>query len=516
MAAKFWRLVDCLKAGWLPCLMGLALLCSPAYSQEAPPRVRPQAPEFDGGTDWFNTPKALKLKDLRGKVVLLDFWTLCCINCIHTLPDLAKLEAKYPRELVVIGVHSPKFDSEKSSESIRKALARYEVRHPVINDADRKIWEAYQVDAWPTLILIDHEGKYVARGSGEGLYDAVDAAVTALTKAAREKKALDEKPFDYRPDSETSSSPLRFPGKVISDPKTGTMFIADSTNHRVFAADAEGKVLWLSGNGKPGDAEGSLEAARFNDPQGMALVGAKLYVADRKNHKIKSIDLTAKTVVTVAGIGVQGRQDRLGGGPAIKTGLNSPWDLWPVGDKLYIAMAGFHQIWEMDLTAGTIKAFAGNGRETITDGLLPQSCFAQPSGLSSDGKTLFVADSETSSIRKVDLNPDGKVSTLVGTHLFRFGDKDGTGDDALLQHALGVAWSGKQLFVADTYNGKIKVIDPVTRKCETFLAGFSEPGGIWHADGKLLVANTNAHEIVEVTIATKAKKVIRFQGLSRP
>ena len=147
--------------------------------------------------------------------------------------------------------------------------------------------------------------------------------------------------------------------------------------------------------------------------------------------------LATKTVNTVAGIGVQGRQDRLGGGPAIKTGLNSPWDLWPAGDKLFVAMAGFHQIWEMDLTAGTIKAFAGNGRETLTDGPLPQSCFAQPSGLSSDGKTLFVADSETSSVRSVDMNPNGKVSTLVGTHLFRFGDKDGVGDDALLQHALG-------------------------------------------------------------------------------
>lgn len=516
MAAISWRLLGCLATAWLPGLIGFVLFCSTVQAQEAPARVRPQAPELDGGTDWFNTPKPLKLKDLRGKVVLLDFWTLCCINCIHTLPDLAKLEAKYPKELVVIGVHSPKFDNEKSSESIRKALARYEVRHPVLNDADRKIWEAYQVDAWPTLVLIDHEGKYVARGSGEGLYEAVDAAVSALTKAARDKKALDEKPFDYRPDADTSPSPLRFPGKVISDPKNGTLFVADSTNHRVFAADAGGNVMWIAGNGKPGDAEGSLDAARFNDPQGMALVGTKLYIADRKNHKIKSIELNSKIVVTVAGIGVQGRQDRVGGGPATKTGLNSPWDLWPVGDRLFVAMAGFHQVWEMDLTAGTIKAYAGNGRETLTDGSLPQSCFAQPSGLSSDGKRLFVADSETSSVRSVDLDPQGKVTTLVGTHLFRFGDKDGVGDEALLQHALGVAWSGKQLFVADTYNGKIKVIDPETRKCETFLGGFSEPGGIWYADGRLLVANTNAHEIVEVVISTKARKVVRFQGLARP
>lgn len=493
----------------------LLLMAGQARSQEAPARPRPTAPELEGGTDWLNTPKAIKLKDLKGKVVLLDFWTLCCINCIHTLPDLAKLEAKYPKELVVIGVHSPKFDNEKSTESIRKALARYEVRHPVINDAERKIWEAYQVDAWPTLVLIDHEGKYVARGSGEGLYDAVDAAVENLTKVAREKKALDEKPFEYRPEADNSSSPLRFPGKAINDPKTGTIFVADSTNHRVFAADAQGKVLWVTGNGKPGDADGNRETARFNDPQGMAILGGKLFVADRKNHKIKTIDLATQAVETVAGTGIQG-VDRMGGKQAIKTGLNSPWDLWPVGNRIFVAMAGFHQIWEFDTSSGSIKAFAGNGRETITDGLLAQSCFAQPSGLSSDGSRLFVADSETSSVRVVDLNPEGKVSTLVGTHLFRFGDKDGTGNDALLQHALGVAWSGKQLFVADTYNGKIKVIDPATRKCDTFIGGFNEPGGIWHFDGKLLIANTNAHEIVEVSIADKSKRVIKFQGLNRP
>lgn len=515
MAAFFSRHIALPGTIWLLGLVGLGLCFSQAKAQEAPARVRPPAPELEGGTDWFNTPKPIKLKDLRGKLVLLDFWTLCCINCIHTLPDLAKLEAKYPNELVVIGVHSPKFDNEKSSASIRKALARYEVRHPVVNDAERKIWDSYQVEAWPTLVLIDHEGKYVARGSGEGLYEAVDAAVTALAKAAREKKGLNEKPFDYRSDADSSTSPLRFPGKVVSDPKTGTMFVADSTNHRVFAADSGGKVLWIAGNGKAGDADGPLEAARFNDPQGMALVGTRLFVADRKNHKIKAIDLGAKTVATVSGNGVQG-QDRLGGGPAIRAGLNSPWDLLALGNKLYVAMAGFHQIWEMDLTANTIKRFAGNGRETLVDGPLAQSCFAQPSGLATDGKSLFVADSETSSVRAVDLDPAGKVGTLVGTHLFKFGDEDGVGDAVLLQHALGVAWSGTRLFVADTYNGKIKVIDPATRKCETFLGGFSEPGGIWHANGKLLVADTNAHEIVEVDIATKARRAIRFQGLNRP
>ena len=279
----------------LACLAFFSVGVGASRAQEAG-RPRMAAPELTGGTDWLNTPKPILLKNLKGKVVLLDFWTLCCINCIHTLPDLAKLEAKYPKELVVIGVHSPKFDNEKSTESIRKALARYEVRHPVVNDAGRKIWESFQVDSWPTLVLIDHEGKLVARGSGEGLYDAVDAAVAELVKSARAKKELDEKPFDYKPEGDVSTSPLRFPGKVITDPEARTMFVADSTNHRVVCAGIDGKVSWSVGTGKPGDVDGPGDKAQFNDPQGMALVGTKLYVADRKNHKIKSVDTASRIV----------------------------------------------------------------------------------------------------------------------------------------------------------------------------------------------------------------------------
>lgn len=496
----------------LACLAFFSVGVGASRAQEAG-RPRMAAPELTGGTDWLNTPKPILLKNLKGKVVLLDFWTLCCINCIHTLPDLAKLEAKYPKELVVIGVHSPKFDNEKSTESIRKALARYEVRHPVVNDAGRKIWESFQVDSWPTLVLIDHEGKLVARGSGEGLYDAVDAAVAELVKSARAKKELDEKPFDYKPEGDVSTSPLRFPGKVITDPEARTMFVADSTNHRVVCAGIDGKVSWSVGTGKPGDVDGPGDKAQFNDPQGMALVGTKLYVADRKNHKIKSVDTASRIVSTVAGTGIQG-QDRRTGGAGLKTGLNSPWDLWVMGDRMFVAMAGFHQIWLMDIKEGMIQPFAGNGRETLTDGPLAQSCFAQPSGLSSDGKSLFVADSETSSVRSIGLDAKGAVTTLAGSGLFNFGDQDGVEGKVLLQHALGVAWSGKQLFVADTYNSKIKVIDPATRSCSTFMTGFKEPAGIWYAAGKLYVANTNAHEIVEITIDSKAKRVVEFKGLS--
>jgi DNA-binding beta-propeller fold protein YncE len=225
------------------------------------------------------------------------------------------------------------------------------------------------------------------------------------------------------------------------------------------------------------------------------------------------LDLGSKMVSTLAGTGKQG-QDRRLGGPAKEVGLNSPWDLWLDGNKVYVAMAGHHQIWVMDLKAKSIVPFAGSGRETLMDGELLRSCFAQPSGLTSDGKNLFVADSETSSLRSLPIAPvEGTpmVSTLVGTHLFKFGDKDGVGDEALLQHALGVAWLKDRLYVADTYNNKIKTIDPKTRQSSSFLDGFHEPGGIWANNGLLYVADTNAHQIVIVDPSSKKTRTVNLR-----
>ena len=501
-------------------LLGLMTTVSCAGAQDPAkdknPKPKIPAPELSGGTAWLNTAKPISLKDLKGKVVLLDFWTLCCINCIHTLPDLDKLEKKWAKELVVIGVHSPKFDNEKSTASIRKALLRYEVTHPVVNDSDRKIWETYAVDSWPTLVLIDPEGNFVARGSGEGLYEAVDESIAELVKKHKAAGTLNEAPARFQLESETTTGILKFPGKVITDTAGKRMFIADSTHHRIVCATPEGEVLWIAGNGKAGTNDGAFGNASFNDPQGMALIegeNEKLLVADRKNHMIRMLDLGSKMVSTLAGTGKQG-QDRRLGGPAKEVGLNSPWDLWLDENKVYVAMAGHHQIWVMDLKAKTIVPFAGSGRETLMDGELPRSCFAQPSGLTSDGKNLFVADSETSSVRSLPIAPvEGTpmVSTLVGTHLFKFGDKDGVGDEALLQHALGVAWLKDRLYVADTYNNKIKTIDPKTRQSSSFLDGFHEPGGIWANNGLLYVADTNAHQIVIVDPSSKKTRTVNLR-----
>jgi thiol-disulfide isomerase/thioredoxin len=484
------------------------------------------APELDGGVGWLNTAAPIHMKDLRGKIVLLDFWTFCCINCIHTLPDLAKLERKYANELVVIGVHSAKFDNEKNSESIRKAISRYEIAHPVVNDAEMEIWKAYGVRSWPSLYLIDPEGNFVGRGSGEGLYDALDTAIGKLVRLHREKKTLDEHPLRFHPPQsrERADSPLFFPGKVLADASSNRLFIADSTHHRIVITDLDGKKIAIAGTGQTGHTDGRFATATFNDPQGMALRGDTLFLADRKNHLIRTLDLKTQTVKTLAGSSEKGLSRRQGGA-ALEVGLNSPWDLCLVGENLYIAMAGHHQIWVLDLAKKQLAPFAGTGKENIEDGPLDQAAFAQPSGLATDGTTLYVADSEVSAIRAIPLAGQGDVRTIVGLDLFAFGDVDGKGERVRLQHPLGVAYQDGKLLVADTYNSKVKILEPSSRVSATLVGEpggwlgyslFNEPGGLSCAGDRLYVADTNGHRIQVVDLRTKTVTTLALHNVEAP
>jgi thiol-disulfide isomerase/thioredoxin len=531
-----FALPESLRARWLVLALGIfvavavgsavALAQDKAKTKEEedpPPRKLMKAPELEGGVAWLNTGKPLTLKDLKGKVVLLDFWTLCCINCIHIMPDLEKLEKKYANELVVIGVHSAKFENEKNSESIRKAILRYGLRHPVVNDADQKIWTAYDCSSWPTLILIDPEGNFLGQTSGEGKFELLDKVITKVIEEHRKKKTLDEKPlrFDSAQFRDKVDSPLYFPGKVLADAKSDRLFIADSTNHRIVITDLKGNGIAVAGVGTPGRKDGPFSGSQFDDPQGMAVNGDLLYVADRKNHCIRELNLKTKMVKTIAGTGEQDR-DRGEGGPALERGLNSPWDLLLDGDRLFIAMAGHHQIWTLNLKDKRLDPFAGMGAERLKDGPLENACFAQPSGLTTDGKNLYVADPEVSAVRRVPMDGQGRVTTLVGTGLFEFGDEDGIGKEAKLQHAIGVQYHDGKVYVADTYNSKLKVIELKDGAVTTFLGAkkdekdppFNEPAGLSLANGNLYVADTNAHRIRVVDLKTKSISTLPIKGIA--
>lgn len=492
------------------------------------PQDRIRAPELKGDRGWLNTDKPLSLAALKGKVVLLDFWTYGCINCMHIIPDLKRLEKKYPNELVVIGVHSAKFDNEKDTENIRRIVLRYEIEHPIVNDADFKIWNAYAVNAWPTRYLIDPAGYIIGRLSGEGGYEALDKAIADSIAEFRKRGELNEAPLKLVLEkAKVGDLPLAFPGKVITDEKNDRLFIADSDHNRIVITKLDGTLIETIGTGVHGKDDGAFDRAMFFRPQGMVLNGETLYVADTENHLIREVDLKSKTVKTIAGTGSQARSFGEAG-LARATALNSPWDLQLVGRTLYIAMAGPHQIWQLDLDKQQVAPFAGSGREGRGDGAVNEAAFAQPSALATDGKTLYVSDAEANIIRAINLDANPKVKTLVGGDLFDFGDKDGFENDVRLQHPLGLTRWNDKLLIADTYNHRIKILDPGRRSVTAFVgsgkpgqadgahASFYEPGGLAIAHDKLYVADTNNHAIRVVDLKTKETRTLAIKGLQSP
>ncbi len=481
------------------------------------------APEFPANFQWLNTSKPLSIQSLKGKMVLLDFWTYCCINCMHVLPDLKYLEQKYiDQPVVVIGVHSAKFDNETEIENVRNAILRYEIEHPVILDDNHQIWSAYSVRAWPTLILIDPEGYIVGMFSGEGNREALDWAIGTSLEYYRLAGKLNDSPLQF--DLEKNFVPprsLNYPGKIVAQPDSGKLIISDSNNHRFLVVNETGKILDVIGNGSSGFDDGPFEEATFFRPQGMAFHQDTLYVADTENHAIRKINFKARTVETVAGIGTQASHfNHAGTGKS--TALNSPWDLFVQDNICYIAMAGPHQIWTLDLKSNWVAPFAGTGQEARIDGDRSTAAFAQPSGITGDGENLYIADSEISSVRQINLKT-GQVSTLAGGDLFEFGDKDGQGNAVRLQHPLGILFSDNVLYLADTYNHKIKIIDPKIQSTKTFAGNgrgyqdgqkpqFYEPSGLAVLNGKLYIADTNNHRIRILDLKTGVVETFNLPG----
>ncbi|MBI2845990.1 MAG: redoxin domain-containing protein [Chloroflexi bacterium] len=486
------------------------------------------APEFPEGLEWLNTSRPLSIKELRGKIVVLDFWTFCCINCMHIIPDLKKLEKKYAQELVVIGVHSAKFTTEQETENIRQAILRYEVEHPVVNDPDMAVWRTYGAMAWPTLFLIDPAGKIVGKLAGEGVFEPFDTAISRLIAEFEPRGLLDRRPL--RLDLERDRAPeslLSFPGKVLADAASERLLISDSNHNRIVVASlADGTVLEVVGRGEIGLEDGGFEEATFNHPQGLVLDGDILYVADTENHALRRLDFGSRQVTTIAGTGEQAAQESRGG-VGKSSQLNSPWDLAMVGEKLYIAMAGPHQLWVMDLKSDEVGPYAGSGREARIDGRLEQAALAQPSGIATDGQRLYFADSESSSIRSAELPPRLEVKTIVGLDLFVFGDRDGKGSEVRLQHPLGIAYANGLLYVADTYNNKIKTIDPATGITKTLFgtgevgmrdgkqATFNEPGGLSLANDRVYIADTNNHLIRVGDLQSREVSSFEFKDMEK-
>lgn len=478
-------------------------------------RARVRAPELVGSGGWLNTGgKDLSLADFRGKIVIADFWTFCCINCLHVLDELRELEEKHRDTVVIVGVHSPKFVHEADHQAVVDAVARYEVAHPVLDDPELVTWKQYAVRAWPTLVVIDPEGYVVAQHAGEGHAHAIARLVEELEAEHDAKGTLRRGDGPYVA-PEPQAGELKFPGKVVRLPG-GTFLVADSGHHSLveLAEDGE-RVLRRIGDGTRGLLDGPAELARFSEPQGLALVpdgldlGYDVVVADTVNHALRGVRLSDGSVTTLAGTGRQWWQGSATEGQAREVELSSPWDVAWFDGKVWIAMAGVHQLWAYDAVTGTVGVAAGTTNEGLVDGPAAEAWFAQPSGLavSADGETLWVADSETSALRSVS-RETGEVSSPVGSGLFDFGHRDGAAGQALLQHPLGVTvLPDGSVAIADTYNHALRRFDPAGGEVSTLATDLREPSGAVLVDGDILVVESARHRLTRLRLPEEAVQV---------
>ncbi|MFI8963351.1 NHL domain-containing thioredoxin family protein [Streptomyces sp. NPDC053493] len=459
-------------------------------------RVRVRAPELIGKGGWLNTGgDDLTLTDLRGKIVLLDFWTFCCINCLHVLDELRELEEKHRDTLVIIGVHSPKFVHEAEHQAVVDAVERYEVHHPVLDDPELATWKQYAVRAWPTLVVIDPEGYVVAQHAGEGHAGALATLVEELEAEHEAKGTLRRGDGPYVP-PEPVATDLRFPGKAVLLP-SGNFLVSDTTRHQLVELEPDGEtvVRRIGGEGE------------FREPQGLALLpDGKVVVADTVNHALKLLDLSDGSVERVAGTGRQWWQGSPTSGPALEVDLSSPWDVAWWQDKVWIAMAGVHQIWAYDPATGTVEVAAGTTNEGLVDGPAAEAWFAQPSGLAATGDRLWIADSETSALRYIDT--EGVVHTAVGTGLFDFGHRDGAAGQALFQHPLGVtALPDGSVAVSDTYNHALRRFDPASGEVTTLATDLREPSDAVVVGEDVVVVESARHRLTRLRLPEEAVQV---------
>jgi thiol-disulfide isomerase/thioredoxin len=470
-------------------------------------RARVRAPELVGKGGWINTGgKNLTLADFRGRILIVDFWTFCCINCLHVLDELRELEEKHRDTVVIVGVHSPKFVHEAEHQAVLDAVERYGVEHPVLDDPELATWKQYAVRAWPTLVVIDPEGYIVAQHAGEGHAHAIERLVEELEAEHAAKGTLRRGDGPYVP-PEPEPTTLRFPGKALLLP-SGNFLVSDTTRHQLVELAPDGEsVVRRIGAGTRGFADGDVATAAFNEPQGLALLeDGSVVVADTVNHALRRLDPASGEVTTLAGTGRQWMQGDATSGPGREVSLSSPWDVAWWNGRVWIAMAGVHQLWAYDPDGKAVAVAAGTTNEGLVDGPGAEAWFAQPSGLAATPERLWLADSETSALRWVDL--DGAVHTAVGTGLFDFGHRDGDAGQALLQHPLGVtALPDGSVAVSDTYNHALRRYDPHTGLVTTLATDLREPSDAVLVGDDIVVVESARHRLTRLRLPEEAVRV---------
>lgn len=432
-----------------------------------PDRFR--APELGGGGGWIGVRRPLAMAALRGRVVVVHFWASSCVACIRLLDHLRPLEGLFGDEVVVVGVHSPRFPAEADHAVVVDAVARHAVAHPVLDDADHRAFEAYGVRALPTVVLVDPDGDVCAMVAGDDCGPAVRKAVAEVVhrhagSGRRRRRRLPDPDRPMLP-----PGPLAFPGKVACSPDGRLLAVADTAHDRVLVCSVEGVVLEAH--------------TGFIRPQGVRFDGAGVVVCDTGADRVVRTD-----------------------GEVLADSVDAPWDLAGDGRSWVVTEAGGHRLSRVRPGELRVRLVAGSGEEGADDGPAEKARLAQPSGVARTPQGIVFADAGASTLRTVveERRGGGQVATVAGGDPLECGHEDGPGARARLQHPLGVAAdpAGGPVYVADTYNSALRAWDgsqlrtlPVT--------GLRHPGGLdLLPDGRLVVADTGNHRIVVVDPAS--------------
>jgi thiol-disulfide isomerase/thioredoxin len=474
-------------------------------------------PDFNQpGLTWFNVEKPLGLSDVFGRILILDFWTFSCINCLHILPSLRRIERAFEDDVIILGIHSPNFPYERDVQNVQKAIQRYQIEHPVVHDPEFKLWDAYQAKVWPTLILVSPDGQIFARQAGEPDADKLLEAVGNAVRKYKAKGKLRPAKIETTPQPKQAQT-LRFPGKIKKFSWRGAPHwaIADTGHHQIAIADDNGKIIQRIGRGSQGNLDGEFTRAAFDNPYGLAAAEDKIYIGDLGSHLIRQIDLSKKTVTTIAGTSRRGLT--LGKPvPAREAGVASVFDLEIIGQELFFTNTGTHQIGAIDLDTMQLRAIGGGGQKDLQDGTGKTAKLAQPSGLAyfAEQNRLYFADSDNSAIRYVDLADGNAIKTLVGRGMAQSGRRNGPFTAAKLQHPMGIARLGDFLIAADSFNATLRKLDLKRNVTENFAEDFKpitdnlppllDPEGIaWDGGNRLLVTDCNQHRILVYDLAAK-------------
>ncbi len=441
---------------------------------------------------WLNAAPA-SLQDLRGRPVVLAFVNGTSVWSMQRVAEVTRWQARNPGRVHLVVVQVPRFEFEREPQQSLKLLRRQGINAPILLDAQWDAWRRFEVQAWPTLVLLDAAGQEAERLVGA--VGDLERTLNGLCEGLQ--RPLDEEGFGARELNAEPRLPLLFPaGLVATDER---LYVADTGHHRILECTHSGRVLRQFGLGTADLVNGGTGEAAFNRPQGLALVRDVLYVADTGNHALRRINLMSGQVDTLCGNGRAGDPQAGVLEQPWDSALNHPADVAVADNQILIAMAGDNHVWSYDLGSRELRWRAGAGVVEVRDGSGHLAAFAQPCSIVAVQQALYVCDSLGSAVRSVQLRGD-LVQTLVGQGPWESGNVDGPRLRARLQYPTAIAMGpdSPMLWIADAGNGALRTLrlgggDLSTVNLPRRLHG---PCALAVAAGAIWIAEADGHAVL--------------------